>query len=154
MDYVPDCVLFNGNLLTQDSASTGSAIAIADGTIVAVGDDRSIRNLAQPQTALIDLDGNTLVPGFEDAHAHVWKMGHLLTTMLDLRSCTSFADSRRPADTEAYVTGRKTHGCKAAASTKPKLAEQRRPTRADLDRWVPDRPSSADANLWPHISCE
>lgn len=134
-----DCVLFNGNVLTQDSASTGSAVAIADGRIMAVGDDRDIRTLAQAHTSLIDLDGNTLVPGFDDAHAHIWKMGHLLTTMVDLRSCACFADladllsgRRRSLSKGAWLQGR--------GFNEAKLAEGRRPTREDLDRWLPDHP--------------
>ncbi len=134
-----DTILFNGNLLSQDSASTGSAVAIAGGRIVAVGDDRSIRALAQARTTLIDLDGKTLVPGFDDAHAHIWKMGHLLTTMVDLRSCVCFADladllteRRRSLAVGAWLQGR--------GFNEAKLAERRCPTREDLDRWVPDRP--------------
>ena len=134
-----DCVLFNGNLLTQDVASRGSAVAIANGRIVAVGDDRNVRSLAEAQTALIDLEGKTLVPGFEDAHAHIWKMGHLLTTMVDLRSCACFADladllteKRRALGEGAWLQGR--------GFNEAKLAERRRPTRQDLDQWVPDIP--------------
>ncbi len=133
-----DAILFNGNLLTQDSSATGSAVAIADGRIMAVGDDRSVRSLAQEQTSLIDLEGYTLVPGFEDAHAHIWKLGHLLTSMVDLRSCTSLADladllteRHRSLGEGAWLQGR--------GFNEAKLAEQRRPTREDLDRWVPDR---------------
>jgi predicted amidohydrolase YtcJ len=134
-----DCILFNGNLLTQDRAVTGSAVAIANGRIIAVGDDRSLCSLAQPHTSLIDLDGKTLLPGFEDAHAHIWKIGHLLTTMVDLRACGSFDDladllrEREGALYEgAWLQGR--------GFNEAKLAERRRPTREDLDRWVPDRP--------------
>ena len=134
-----DCVLFNGNLLTQDAASNGTAVAIADGVIAAVGDDRSIRSLAQSHTRLIDLHGQTLVPGFADAHAHIWKIGHLLTTMLDLRGCSSLSDigdllagRRRSLPGDAWLQGR--------GFNEAKLLEQRRPSRDDLDRWVPDRP--------------
>lgn len=134
-----DCVLFNGNVLTQDSASTGSAVAIADGRIVAVGNDRNVRSLAQPRTSVIDLDGKTLVPGFDDAHAHIWKMGHLLTTMVDLRPCARFADladllsgCARSLGEGAWLQGR--------GFNEAKLAERRCPTREDLDRWVPDLP--------------
>ena len=134
-----DCVLFNGNLLTQDAASTGSAVAIAGGRIVAVGDDRSVRSLAQAQTSLIDLDGKTLVPGFHDAHAHIWKMGHLLTTMADLRSCTCFADLADLLSERRQLLGRGTW-LQGRGFNEAKLAERRCPTREDLDRWVPDHP--------------
>ena len=135
-----DSILFNGNLLTQDSAASGSAVAIAAGRIVAVGDDRSILSLAQPHTELIDLARKTLIPGFEDAHAHIWKMGHLLTTMVDLRPCGSFtdladliSDRHRSLPEGAWLQGR--------GFNETKLVERRRPTREDLDRWVPDRPA-------------
>ncbi len=134
-----DCILFNGNLLTQDSATTGSAVAIARGKIVAVGDDHSIRGLAQAHTSLIDLDRKTLIPGFDDAHAHIWKLGHLLTTMVDLRPCACFADladllleRHHTLGEGAWMQGR--------GFNEAKLAERRSPTREDLDRWVPDRP--------------
>ncbi len=134
-----DCILFNGNLLTQDSAVTGSAVAIADGRIMAVGDDQSVRGLAQAHTLVIDLDQKTLIPGFDDAHAHVWKMGHLLTTMVDLRACTSFDEiadllsNRHHSLSEgAWLQGR--------GFNEAKLVERCRPTSEDLDRWVPDRP--------------
>ena len=106
---------------------------------MAVGDDRGIRSLARPQTALIDLEGKTLVPGFHDAHAHIWKMGHLLTTMLDLRSCTSFADlgDLLSGRSRSLMRGQ---WLQARGFNEAKLAERRRPTREDLDRWVPDRP--------------
>jgi hypothetical protein len=79
------------------------------------------------------------VPGFIDAHAHIWKIGHLLTTMLDLRRVTSVAElvdavarfsDRLPRT--AWLLGR---GYNEAA-----LRERRAPTRHDLDRVSPDRP--------------
>jgi predicted amidohydrolase YtcJ len=36
----------------------------------------------------VDLAGQTLIPGFVDAHAHIWKIGHLLTTLLDVRGAS------------------------------------------------------------------
>ena len=49
-------------------------------------------NLRGPATRVVDLGGQTLLPGFVDAHAHIWKIGHLLTTMLDVRGVESLAD--------------------------------------------------------------
>ena len=39
--------------------------------------------LRGPDTDVVDLAGQTLIPGFVDAHAPIWKVGHLLTTLLD-----------------------------------------------------------------------
>ena len=74
-----------------------------------------------------------------DAHAHIWKIGHLLTGMLDLRRAASLDEvasgvrdfsARLPPG--AWLQGR---GYNEAA-----LKEQRPPTRADLDLAEPTRP--------------
>ncbi|PZA08078.1 amidohydrolase [Meiothermus sp. PNK-Is4] len=45
--------------------------------------------LLSPTTRRVDLEGQTLLPGFNDAHVHVWKVGQLRTTLLDLRGVES-----------------------------------------------------------------
>jgi predicted amidohydrolase YtcJ len=47
------------------------AVAIQDDRIVAVGSDAQILPLCRPRTREIDLDGQTLMPGFIDAHTHL-----------------------------------------------------------------------------------
>jgi predicted amidohydrolase YtcJ len=49
-----------------------TAVAVADGRIVAVGDaaDRDIRDLIDHRTEVVDLTGRALLPGFQDAHVH------------------------------------------------------------------------------------
>jgi predicted amidohydrolase YtcJ len=98
-----------------------------------------VLNAAAAETRRIDLAGRTLIPGFNDAHAHIWKIGHLLTTMLDVRRTGSIDElisrvrafgGRLPKD--AWLLGR---GYNEAA-----MREQRAPTRADLDRAEPHRP--------------
>ncbi len=70
-DDSPDLVIFNGTLLTMDSETQGAtAFAVDDGLIIAVGSDEEILQLSTRSTEQIDLDGNTLLPGFNDAHLH------------------------------------------------------------------------------------
>lgn len=135
-----DCILINGNVLTQEGGRTAEAVAVRDGRIAAVGESAALSALAGEQTRRIDLRGRTVVPGFEDAHAHVWKMGHLLTTMVDLRPCCSLDEigdrlsaRRKELPEGAWLQGR--------GFNEAQLKERRRPTRDDLDRWVPDRPA-------------
>ncbi len=135
-----DLILYNGILLTQSAAMpSAQAMAVANGRIVAVGHDRDITPLGGPDTTRIDLAGAAVVPGLIDAHAHIWKIGHLLTTMVDLRHVTSLAELtkvvRRAAEAlapGAWLLGR---GYNEAL-----LSEGRPPNRADLDQAVPDRP--------------
>jgi predicted amidohydrolase YtcJ len=131
-------VLTNAAVWAGRGLPPATTIAVRDGRVAAVGDHRAAA-AAGPGARVFDLGGRTVIPAFHDAHAHIWKMGHLLTTMLDLRGVPSvealvakvaaFRD-RLPAG--AWLLGR---GFNEAA-----MAEGRMPTRRDLDRAAPDRP--------------
>ena len=128
-----DAIFFNGTLLTQDVANPrAEALAVQWGRISGVGAREDIENLARPGTGRFDLGGCTLVPGFNDAHVHVWKLGHLLTTMLDLRRVEGIgplqeklraAHQKLPPD--AWLLGR--------GYNEERMTERRHPTRSDLD---------------------
>ena len=69
----PDVIFYNGEILTlEDGQPTGQAIAILDNKIVAVGSNAEILVLQSPQTRLIDIGGLTIMPGFVDAHSHLF----------------------------------------------------------------------------------
>ena len=134
-----DTILVNAAVITQDPRRPrAEALAIANGRICAVGSQAEICALEGPGTARVDLGRRTVVPGFNDAHVHVWKVGHLLTSMLDLRGIRSLGliqsavreFAARPGD--GWIVGR---GYNEAA-----LEEGRSPTRFDLDAAAPDRP--------------
>jgi predicted amidohydrolase YtcJ len=68
----PDTVFLNGKIFTSDPAQPwAQALAVRGDRIVAVGDAAAIASQAGNSTRRIDLGGRTLVPGFNDAHAHV-----------------------------------------------------------------------------------
>lgn len=134
-----DLLLYNARVLTQGTPATATAVTIRDGRIAAAGDGADLSRSMNGGARRIDLGGRTLIPGFNDAHAHVWKIGHLLTSMLDLRRTTSIDalvdEVRRACDRlppSTWVLGR---GFNEAA-----LAERRMVTRHDLDRASLDRP--------------
>lgn len=62
----------NGVVLTMEDGSIASSIAIRDGRILAVGSDEHVSAHDGPGTTVIDLGGRTLMPGFVDAHNHVF----------------------------------------------------------------------------------
>ncbi len=67
----PDLVLLNGKIVTVDEDfSIAEAVAIKDGKFVAVGSTAQIRNLAGDRTEVFDLEGETVLPGFNDPHLH------------------------------------------------------------------------------------
>ncbi|UCG23053.1 MAG: amidohydrolase [Chloroflexota bacterium] len=66
-------VLHNGKVYTVDEARPRvSAVAIAGGFVVAVGDDEQMLALAGPETEVIDLAGRLALPGLCDAHIHFY----------------------------------------------------------------------------------
>lgn len=71
----PELILFNGTIITlEKSQPKASALAIAQGRIVAIGNDADILAINH-NTELIDLNGQTVVPGFTDAHVHFMATG-------------------------------------------------------------------------------
>ena len=92
MERAADLVLRGGSVVTIDAAgSVASAVAVRDGRIVAVGDDRDVRAFVGGSTDLIELRGRTLLPGFGDAHVHVGK-GGLDRLMIDLSPVATLAE--------------------------------------------------------------
>src|SRR2546426_5002435 len=133
-------VFINGNLLTQDPARPhADALAVERDRIVAVGSRADVERAVGPGTRMVDLGGRTLVPGFNDAHAHAWKLGQLLTSVLDLRGIESLASLQ--ASLRAFAA-RRPEGTwlQARGYNEALLREGRHPTREDLDAAVSDHP--------------
>lgn len=67
-----DLVLHNGKVFTADAQRPwAEAVAVRGSRILAVGDDAPVRALEGPDTVSVDLGGRVVVPGFNDAHAHL-----------------------------------------------------------------------------------
>ncbi len=72
-----DVVAWNGVLHTMDAARPrASALAIRDGEILYVGDDRGARAFIGAGTRVIDLGGRFVLPGLQDVHAHLLEALH------------------------------------------------------------------------------
>ena len=85
-----DLVVTNGRIYTADAARpVVDAMAIRAGRIVFVGDRAGAKALTGAQTQVLDLDGQTVIPGMTDAHAHVLGLGQALRNV-DLVGTTSY----------------------------------------------------------------
>ncbi len=80
----PDTIYFHGKILTgthlrandpSPTPATVTAIAIANGKILAAGTDAELLKLKGPKTRVIDLNGAFAMPGFNDAHTHIGEAG-------------------------------------------------------------------------------
>jgi predicted amidohydrolase YtcJ len=118
------------------------AILTADnGRILAVGSLAECEAAAKPGTQRVNLAGRTLIPGFNDAHVHIWKVGLLLTTQVDARRALApdiesiisrFHERAQILPAGTWITGR--------GYNEAELPERRHLTRFDLDAASPDHP--------------
>ncbi|MFM2281186.1 MAG: hypothetical protein RLZZ444_3417 [Pseudomonadota bacterium] len=77
-----DMIVTNARILTMDEdRPTASALAIAGGKVLAVGDEAEILALAGSATKRIDAAGRSLLPGFVEAHMHVFGGGAILNDL-------------------------------------------------------------------------
>src|SRR5215472_1431036 len=66
-----DRIFINGRIWTGDDAQPqAEALAVRGDKIVAVGSTAQVKALADPDTAVVDLRGRLVVPGFQDSHLH------------------------------------------------------------------------------------
>ncbi|KPF46185.1 amidohydrolase [Rhizobium sp. AAP43] len=73
MAKTADIIITNGRVLTMDPASPrAEAVALAGNRILAVGTNAEIGALAAPATKVIDAGGATVMPGFNEAHMHIF----------------------------------------------------------------------------------
>lgn len=66
-------ILLNGRIFSvsgDGKRERGTAIAIADGRIKAIGTDDEIREYIDADSQVIDCGGNSIVPAFTDGHLH------------------------------------------------------------------------------------
>ena len=140
-----DTVYVNGIVVTMDPGDRmAAAVAVRGEEIVAVGDDQEITALAGPDTAVVDLRGRTMVPGFYAAHDHFPLSGNGAVASVDLNSppigtietmgqlVAALRDRAQATPVGQWVQGR--------GYDDTLLAELRHPTREDLDTASTDHP--------------
>ena len=136
-----DIIFYNGRINTLDEAGTvHSAVGITNGKIAALGSDDELRRFSGAKTDGIDLNGAVMFPGFMEAHNHLTIYGYLLEGMdLSAKKARKMDDiiSLVKAETKKTPPGSWIKGSRYAEYF---LAENRHPTRNDLDQVSPDHP--------------
>ena len=71
-----DLVLKNGMVYTMDAdRPKAQAVAVIGNRIAVVGVDADVAPFIGPDTRVIDLEGQTLVPGLKESHGHLMSIG-------------------------------------------------------------------------------
>jgi predicted amidohydrolase YtcJ len=132
-------VFVNADVVTMDERNAfAEAVAVRSGRVLAVGEVRRVLEAAGAGARLVDMGGNTLVPGFVDGHGHFTQVAGELD-WVDLAPPPAGKTSSiehlvralrerlgRLATQHKYVLG--------VGYDESMLAERRHPTKEDLDR--------------------
>jgi predicted amidohydrolase YtcJ len=66
-----DMIFVGGDIVTvNDAQPSAEAVVVDDGVIVFVGSRSDAMKFRSDETAVVDLNGRTLIPGFMDGHSH------------------------------------------------------------------------------------
>ena len=69
--FAVDLIFFGGHIVTMDDENPSiEAVAIHNGKISSIGKKNDIMKLRSWKTKVVNLRGNTLMPGFIEAHCH------------------------------------------------------------------------------------
>ena len=136
-----DLIIHNGKIVTVDNDfSIAEAAAVKDGKFMQVGTEDSVLERAGPDTTIMDLNGKTVLPGFNDTHSHMTTMGINLPTMIDLTEITSIDDIKQAVAERVKVTEKGEWIFSEGGWWQFMLEDGRLPNRHDLDEVSPDNP--------------
>ncbi|MBT9385935.1 amidohydrolase [Pseudooceanicola sp. CBS1P-1] len=138
MTQTPTLILHNARIRTMDpDQPRASAIALAENRVLAVGPDVEITALATPATEVIDARGATLLPGFNDAHVHIF-VGAVGLSHLSLLGVTGL--DRLTTLVRDYAKAHPDEALLCAEFTDYAILGDTPVTRHLLDQILPDRP--------------
>ena len=135
-----DAIYSGGPILTMRGTAPdyAEALAVKDGTILAVGRKLDMARHAGPTTRRVDLAGHTLLPGFIDTHGHMVYFGKNLVDA-DLFGSKDIPEliGRMMAQADKVPAGGWIVGFGFQAKL---MTEKRTPSRAELDQISTDIP--------------
>jgi predicted amidohydrolase YtcJ len=145
-----DLIVHHGKVVTVDPAfSVRQALAVKDGKLLAVGTDQEVLRHRGPRTQVIDLGGNTVLPGLMDSHVHpngaaMFEFDHPAPDMETVQDVLDYIKSRAAVLPEgAWIQVHQVFITR--------LREPRYPTKKELDEAAPKHPvifaTGPDASL-------
>ena len=149
-----ELVLKNARLVFPHRGVVEGEVGVSGGRIDAVGSDAEISRYRQSQTKVVDLRGQTAIPGIIDIHEHVLYGGMAIHGF----NLSTPEFNITPNDEDAFVDTIKVYAA-SHADEKVLFGRASFPTNPDsaaklelLDRAVPDRPlvihATSEHALW------
>jgi len=134
-------ILKNANIITMDAAQpSAEAVAISGEEIILVGENTDAETAVGAGTRIIDCGGRTVMPGFNDAHLHLFSlMKKLLSVDLSPEAVSSIEDIKQAIRRKAEDTP-PGNWISGTNYNEFYLVGKRFPTRWDIDEAAPDHP--------------
>lgn len=139
-----DMILTGGTVITMEDPvkSYIRDIAVSGSKIMAIGSSEEILVLKSEETKIVDVVGNTIMPGLIDCHNHMTSYGHNLG-YVDLspsivKNISQLLECLKSRASETNFG----EWIKAWALDETKLEEKRYPTLKELDEACPNHPVS------------
>ena len=136
-----DKIFIGGDIITvDDNNPEAQAIAVHDGKIQAIGSETEVSKFRSSKTEVIDLKGNTLMPGFIDIHTHP-----ILSAMMgEIIDISGFNHKNQAEVMESLKKGIEEKGggkwVLAYGWDPAILRNLEAPTLEDLDQMAPENP--------------
>ena len=130
-------IYINGNFITLENDNI-EALATENDKIIKTGSKAEILELADANTEIIDLNGNTLMPSFIDAHSHIFALAKSLmqisidglTSIEEIKNCLDKYKKENQTDEWIIVNGYDNNI----------LKNREHITKQELDEIFPDTP--------------
>ncbi len=134
-----DIVIRNARVITVNSNQpSAEAIAIAGGKILFVGKNKDAKKFISEKTRVIDAKNKSVLPGLYDSHVHSYKASvselgggaPLIHSIAEAQAWIREQAAKRPPG--SWIVLERVYASR--------LAEQRLPTKAELDAAAPNNP--------------
>jgi predicted amidohydrolase YtcJ len=145
-----DIILTNGKIFTSNQSQLyAEAVAIKGNKILSVGKNDEIQKLTAKSTMVINLQGRTVVPGFNDAHYHhsTYPKGHVIPYPGD----GSEPSWQQLKDSIASAVKSNRPGTFIHATMGNNVGTDTSITRAVLDQLAPKHPLYI-SSYWGHVT--
>jgi predicted amidohydrolase YtcJ len=142
---VADLVITNGNVVTLNPDQPNvAALAVREGVILALGSAAEMEAHVGPETEVLDVEGQLVIPGFIEGHGHFMGLGNA-KLILDLTTAQSWgemvamvAEAVDEAAPGSWIQGRGWHQEKWTSA--PEVLVDGVPPHDELSAVSPDNP--------------
>lgn len=131
-------ILTNATIFSPKHEKNKNTVVTENGKIQFVGKARNLPSHWKNHEK-IDVQGKKIVPAFYDTHVHIWKVGQLKTTLLDLRGVASL-EAMQEKIKDFSAKNPHFEWILARGFNEGLWKERKIPQKEDIDKVITDKP--------------